>query len=414
MGLLVWFDWFGVGQARAQLATAPPPKRVHVQVYAAKNLSEVERLALEQALVRGVGSVGKPRVTAGDPAAKPAGTASEAAAALTDADKQLSGARAKVRQLELDKALTLLQSAAANYSLYLHKLIARDGNANALVDTFVQIATVQFLNGKEEAASKALLRAFVLDPKLTYSPKRFPPQIQELVMQERALFTSAGRGSAKVTVSGTGELYINGIKRPPAPLSVGDLPSGPNVVTLVARGAKPAMKLVQVRANKTTEIAIEVASPPSRVRGPFAGTRDEVGEATPGKRLRRAADKVGAEALLLAIPTISDEKSQLVVYVYDLRSASRAGRFDTTGLLEELHDKAEKLAAEAMRSARWRAAVELAEPTAPLWKRLYRHKYFWHAVGAATGVMLLSVAVASSGGLSPARRVVLFPGLVNF
>jgi len=376
-------------------------------------------LSIQAAVAKGVASAGKWKVTAGKANAKLPGGDADATGSLDDADQMLKDAKAKVRQLELEKALSVAKEAVTLYSAYLHKLIKRDGSPKALVNAHVAVATVEYLNGKEEAASKALLHAFVLDPKLVYDPKRFPPQLQELVMQEKALFSNAGTGAAKVTVNSPGTLYINGVKAAQAPMAVKNLPAGPNLVTLIARGAKPTVKVVQVKGKGTVEIAIAANSPKSSVRGVFKGTRGDVGDDQPSSKLIKAAAAVGAEGLLLILPKVSDEKTTLVAYVYDMRSKTKAGRYDTSAEPEDIDSNAEKLAAEAGRSAKWRLVAGLSKPVGkPLWKRLYqrayKHKYFWHAVGATAGVVLISVVAVASSGMSPGKRVALFPSLVNF
>ncbi len=400
---------------RAKPAKVPPPKSIHVQVYPAKDMTEVERLSVEMAVAGGVSVAGHWKVTSGDPKLKLPGGPAAAKTALAKADKNLKSARASVRQLELGKALKLSKEAVSLYSTYLHVLIKRDGNSSALVDAHVSIATVEYLNGKEEAASKALLHAFVLDPKLSYTPKRFPPQLQELVMQEKALFTNAGKGSVKVTLNSPGELYVNGVKQQPAPMKVGDLPAGPNLVAIVARGALPKVTVVQVEGSATKELALEVKSGKSQLTGPFVGSTEEVGEA-PGPRLRKAAQAVGAEALIVVLPKVSDDRTSLVAYVYDMRSQTKVGRFDAAGEPEDIDGKAEKLGAEAASSAKWRlvGALTKGPPPVPLWKRLYKHKYFWHAAGTAAGVLFVTVVAVAASGMSPGKRVALFPSLVRF
>jgi len=403
----------GVEVARAQ-SVAPPPKHVHVQVYAATDLTEVERVAIERSVAKGVAVAGKWKVTAGDPKAAKLSGAAAADKALAAAALLVKSSRAHLRQLELTKALAAALKAQRLYTRFLHHLVAKQGSAKALVDTQVVVATIEYLNGAESKASNALVRAFVLDPKLSYTPKRFPPQLQELVMQEKALFSNAGQGAAKNTVDGPGQLYVNGVKAAPAPMVIRKLPVGPNVATVVAPGAKPVVKIIDIKPNKTTEVAVSLGGGASRVRGPFAGSRSEVGESRPGKLLTAAAKRVNADALVLVLPRVADTGTRLTLYVYDMRSKTQAGRGEATGTADALGPKAAKSGEEVMRSARWRPAVALVSTTVPLWKRVYRYKYFWHAVGAAAGVMLITVVAVAASGMGPGKRVALFPSLVNF
>lgn len=407
----------GVPHAHGE-ATAPdavaPPKTIYVQVYAAKGLSEQHRLALEEALADGAGEVdelSKSKITRADPEEEARQKAIDKA--LDRSDKALAEAKKRVKNLE-DGALDLLDWAADEYARYLPQLMARDGNAGRLLDVYIQLTIVLYVNQEMDEAAKTIKHAFVLEPELDYDPKRFPPQLEDFVVQERLLFDELGHGTLKASVKGAGSVrvYVNGIDKGEAPVTIRDMRAGPNFVLFTAPGAEPVAEIGMIDGGHTTIVEVTLPAGNSVVVGVLAKTRGDVGSERASKRLRKAADKLGASGMLLVLPKLKGNKLQLVAYVYDMRSGELVNHVELMTTLEDADTDADELAQSALRGVEWKLMSIVVVQRDPAWRRYwngaYESKYFWPAVGATAGVILLGVVVSASGGLSTGKKVTLF------
>ena len=86
--------------------------------------------------------------------------------ALAGSDDKLADAKKRIKELDLDGAIALLDEASVDYTRLLPELVVRDFHGRRLLETYVQLAIAQFLNGDEAEANKALSHALVLDPSL--------------------------------------------------------------------------------------------------------------------------------------------------------------------------------------------------------------------------------------------------------
>jgi hypothetical protein len=388
-------------------ASAEAPRRLHVRVLPAEGLDEAPRRALEQAIAGGARAVIGAEVVTADAGAD-AEAEAEAEQALERSDRALEGARERLRNLDLDGALDLLDWAADEYVRHLPELMIRDGNGHRLVETFTLAATVHYLGGDEGSATTALRRALVLEPTLEYDPTRFPPQLQRLVLDERLLFDELGTGSLSIRADGVPakvRVLVNGVERGVAPLVVDDLPAGPNLVHLRAAGAEPQVLTGVLDGPGVVPVrATLVAAAPGDLLLAAAG---DVGRRRASARLGEAAEALGVDALLVVAPAVSGEVIDLSAWVYDLREGRLAGRARVELTAGETAD-AGALGRAAVTSAGWVAGVALVEAASrpPIWE----HRYFWPAVGAAAGVVLVSaVWVAATDGISTKQKVGLFP-----
>lgn len=390
--------------ARAQ-QPAPPPASVHVQLYATAGLSEPERRQLETGIADAVrAALPGSKVSTGYPGQKNSGDVGLVEKALERSDQGLLEGKRRVKNLE-EGALDLLDWAAEEYSRYLPQLMARDGNPGRLMQVFIQMTIVHFLNEEMEAAADALRRALVLNPELDYSRELFPPQLEQFVVQERLLFDELGTGSMKVSAKGAEvTVFVNGIERGKAPVEVHDLRVGPNIVTLVADGVEPVVLSGLVDSGHVANVEGSVKLPPSTDGGPLGGTRGDVGGPTATRQIAHAGKELGAQALVLVTPTASGATLELVASVYDLRSGDLVSRGDLEADRENPGPEADEMVRAVVANTRWTAAVDLmVQPS--IWK----HKYFWPTVGVAAGIVLVAVVVSTTSGLSNSQKIGLFP-----
>ncbi len=383
----------------AEPVRRPAPERVYVVVYSADGLVEIDRRDLEDEIARGVRGDGKVSVVVPD---RTAGVESMEAA-LTRGDTALAEAREQVKNLDLDAAIEALEKSAEVYRENLPDLMLRDGNAGALVGVYRELAIAQFLNGDEDAAARALVQVFVFTPDMDYD-KSFPPQMEEFVVTAGLLSEEMGTGGLNVTVAG-GEavIYVNGEERGNAPVTVEDLPSGPSVVSAVVAGAPTVTVEAEVEGGTILDIELEVLPAPVVIPTELEAVREDIGPSDASGAMMALRGKLGVEALVL-VQRI--EGAALEVHVYDLRTGRLAGKGKGKDAVE--------LGGAVFGGADWglietTGVVDTGPKSWELWNP--DHKYFWHAIGAAAGVVTvvtIGVIAARSGGLSDGERQVVF------
>ncbi len=394
--------------------TTSPPKSLFVQVYASDGVSENERLAITKAITVGLQGGATSDVTSAGAGPSDA-VRKQVAKTLADSDAKLEDARDRIKKLDLEGAIILLERASVDYTRLLPELVVRDFHGRRLLETHVQLAIAHFLDGSEANAGKALTKALVLDPSLEFSTKQFPPQLDELVVSARIAIDELGFGAIKIEVAaGTSvvTVYVNGDEKGRSPLTVSDLAPGPHTVHLRALGMEPKVVTVVVEGGDIATVKETLESLQSKVVGVLAGTRALVGAAKADDELVQAAVDLGVEGLVLVVPTVADDQRlQLTAYLYDMRRRRLVSRAMREIPRDELSE-ATLVGRAVYGQVQWDAlgAVEVHSP--PIWQ----HKYFWPAVGTAAGVIVLGVVVGivANDGLSPAKKAVLFPITTRF
>lgn len=401
--------------------SAPPPETIHVHVFAADGLTEDERGAIEAAVASGAEAVGDS--TIGRTLSRGASdtgellVTDEADKALERSDKSSAEAYERVRNFDFEGALDLLDWAAEEYSKNLLSLMIRDGNATKLLDVYIQTSVVHFLNGDEDKAAVALRQAFVIEPALQYTAEKFPPQLEDFVLEERLTFDEIGKATLNITATiGSPRVFVNGIDKGVAPVQIHDISPGINFVTFVVVGGDQETVSVQVDGEGTVDVNTELTPPASESVGPLADGRGEVGKDSAGSKLTAAAKKLDARALLLVLAKPEGPTIALTAYVYDMRTGKLSGRAETDVERDNPGPEAEELGREVLTATRWELLIAVA-PSPSLWsrtkgmaKRAYEWEYFWHTVGATAGVVVLtSIVIAADGGLSPGKTVSILP-----
>jgi hypothetical protein len=394
--------------AAARADAGGAPSRLAVHVYAAEGLSEADRAALTRAARDGAAAAAGYEVVAAEVARD---HEAEAEAAVTRADSALEEGAEQARHFEHAAALERLQRAAAIYAEHLPALLVRDGNPDRMVQTHVQLAAIHYLEGDETAADAALRAAMVLDPDLTGAMERVPPQMREFVQTRQFLIDELGSGSVEVTAGSPGTtVYVNGIERGTAPVTVDELVPGPTLIHLQVAGGASLAITAAVEGGTTT--AVEgTARPPESEVSPFEAARAEVGAARAGPGLNAAARTLVADAVLLIVPKAGEGGVELRAYVYDLRSDALVATGERTVATAELAGGAGALGRTAVSSAQWQPIDEVVRvDRKPLWRRVREHDYFWPAVGVTAGVVVLGLAIAvADGGLDNGTKIGILP-----
>jgi PEGA domain len=321
-------------------------------------------------------------------------------------------------ELDLDDARTDAVKAIAGYEEHLPQLVQRDGNAKRLRDAHMLLAKINFFASNPDAAKEALRRAFVLDPKLAYSPSVFPMQMKRVVIEARLLFDTLGAGVINVrSEPPDAEIWLNGMKLPHRTPSRLDAEPGPNTVELRLPGYRAVRRSAEVVSSKgDPQIAITLErddSPESRARAASVAIAE--GRTPPDLDAIAGSLDVGALIFVHA----SMQANGTVLLIGGLHDAARGAsdvRDERTANVTDLEASVDELVHALV------ARLEAPSPRVVVHVRHesggasdFRHsKYFWWTVGAA-GVVAVGVALGVGLGIAAhnaqvARETVLLGG----
>lgn len=397
----------GSGYAQADSTASPAasaPRRIYIHLYPSDALIEPRRQEIESHLAAGAQTAGDSELVR---AVHGAVDPKIVAEALERSDPAVKEADRRLRELDLEGALDALYWAAEEYAAYLPELVLRDGSAERLIQVHLLQTLAYFLSGDEQAAASALRRALVLDPSIDYDPERFPPQLEQLVERVVQAARKEGQGKLRIDAGPVAPVvYVNGREHGITPIVVDALPAGTNLIHARLPGVKPLMVTAEVASRKRGKVVLDLESLPSKPAGPLAGTLDDAGRERATQALHQTARALEVDGLLLVVPRTTKLGVSLAAYVYDMRSGELVGRFEEALDESDVAQAARKLGRDAVLGAHWRPLLEplAAAGERPIWK----HKYFWPAVGAAAGAVLIGAVVISNNGLSDAQKIGLF------
>jgi hypothetical protein len=339
---------------------------------------------------------------------------------LGQADGALAEAETQFGRMELDKAARLTEEAIDVYRREVVSLAARPSGTQPLRDAFIELAKIRYFDGNNDGARDALRYAFVLDPALKFTPKVFPQQMRKTVLDARGLFETLGEAGLIVKSEPAGAaVYVNGARRAePTPTPTLTVRAGPNYVTVELPGHQATTELVEVGFRETLTVTRTLIAD-ERASDPLAEAGARFAAADLDRPLRRAAERLGADVLLLVRASgTSTGGVHLEGLCYDARAGRVLGRGERTAEDRWLEGEAQGLAAELAAPLQPRQKVAEAPARQSRWQRFRRSRAFWWVVGGAAGALALGVSVGVGVGvaesraaeLAAARRVVLIGG----
>ncbi len=349
----------------------------------------------------------------------------EGAAALADADQQLSDGQALFTQMDIENARAKIEAAIKQYELRLPELAARDGSVAKLRDAWIRRAAIQFFDGDHDGARDSLRRVFVLDPKTAWSPKVFPPQMKKAVVESRLLFEALGSGKLDVTTDPPGaEVYVNGAPRGISPTTIDDAPAGPSYVSLRRRGWAPLMTVVEVSgAGDEARCDQTLTRFEGDPIGPLAEAVPQPGAVEAPAPVIAAAARLHVPLVVVVMASREAGVTHVAAWLYDARPKRLLRKVEASG---ETAEAASKAAVDLLDHVRLDGVVEAppAPKATPRWKVFDERvaawrgsRYFWPTVGGAAAVVVavglgvgLGVGLSSAqgpSGLTPGETVIL-------
>lgn len=354
----------------------------------------------------------------------------EAKAAIADAGNMLKEAQQAFDQMDLETARTRAEGAIRIYERRLHQLGAEEGGVGRLRDAWIRLAAIRFFDGNNDGARDALRRVFVLDPKIEYSGKLFPPQMKKAVVESRLLFDALGSGKLNIESEPPGAMvFVNGAVRGVSPMVIEDAPAGPDYVSLGRRGFAPMTVVVEVNGGgdeaKTEQTLTRFDNDPI---GPLGAVKAELGKEEAPAAVLESASKLRVDLLVLVTVTREAGASHVAAYLYDQRTRRLLRQAQASG---ETSDAGRQVAIELMNQVRLDGIYVPPPPpkVESVWERLTGRlasalhgwrdsKAFWPSVGAAAAVVVVGVAVGvgvgvgmraqhAGGGLTPGEEIIL-------
>ncbi|MCA9673092.1 MAG: PEGA domain-containing protein [Myxococcales bacterium] len=345
-----------------------------------------------------------------------------ARAALAAAQKKVALGDNKMQQLEVQAAVKLLEEAANTERRHFAVLTRSIAGAKQHARTLGKLAMAYFLAGDQTKCREALVKGFVVDKKLDYDTKRFPPAMKRVFDEAKFLLHELGTGKVRIETKPRGaQLRVAGRLLGRAPL-VTTLPASFNLITARRVGYRAATELVAVPGgSKVPTVTIKLKPLPG---APGALLEKAAGEARaqqPGPALRQLGLALGQQVLIFAtlVPSRPAVAIELAAYrVKDSRvvaTVKGAARLDA--LDADVRKVVSALLATLMQSApptvRKRVVVrKRPEPGEPWYLRFRRSRWFWPVLGVVAGAVVAGATVGIAVGVSSGRdnrRLLLLP-----
>ena len=336
---------------------------------------------------------------------------------LGQADLSVEDAEKSFGEMDLEKSKQLLKDAIMAYQKYLPQLAARGGGLLPLRDAWLKLAKARFFDGDNNGSRDALRYAFVLDPKVEFDKKRFPPQMKKTVIEAKLLFETLGPGKLVVDSDPPGATaYLNGVKllkqTPTEPI---DAQPGPNYISYERRGYAPFTAIFENNGGGEQASAVQsLARYPQNPLAPLDRARAQLDQGDKPPLVKDAAQALGVDLLLLIKTAKTAEGSKVTAYLYDARPDRILKRAEKT--VPELDEPAaaRELAGEVTSGVRldgvWQPPAAPKKPS--FWARFteksrddltrFRHwKGFWYVVGGVAGAVVVGAAVGIGVGVGP-------------
>jgi tetratricopeptide (TPR) repeat protein len=256
------------------------------------------------------------------------------APAIAKADEQLWKGKELLEKKKTRAAIEQLMPAIELYEEHFEKLRDYD----KMVDALLQLSLAYYREGYEDNGEEVLTKAVVLRPDLILDVRQFSKGMKEASERIRARFQKADMGAIRVESSAPGDVYLDGVKKGPAPLTLPDLHPGTHYVQVFAPGHEPwAEKFRTPRPGetKTLQAKLVAVAGPAVEEAPGksaeAAFKDVIGVAKSGQyaaELHRVAGPVVEAAtpdyLFLGYVTKDQGDFLLTPFLYEVKSQKTA------------------------------------------------------------------------------------------
>jgi hypothetical protein len=236
--------------------------------------------------------------------------------------EKLQRGREMYDAFELEPALATLTEA----------VIALERGAGALLDVTPYLRALQLLGATHAlkadrtAARSAFARALLVDRRATLEGSGFPPTVLELYEEARAQVGEAPPSTLSVYANpAAAEVYVDGVFRGSAPLTIDRLPAGRHLVRVYRAGYLSFGKVVELVPG--SEETLQAALKPTAQAAQFEGLLRRAGPEAAQDAMGGATKELGAwfkvDQLMLVQVTASGDDVTLQAALDDAAAGQR-------------------------------------------------------------------------------------------
>jgi hypothetical protein len=316
---------------------------------------------------------------------------------LSAADKLAKQGQTNLENLEIDKGIAAFNEAVTRQQRVFHLISTSTSGIKDHAALLGDLSIAHFLRGDEKASRDTMQRALVLDSRLEYDKKRYPPQMKRLFDEVRFLVDELGTGDVHVnTKPQRAEVRANGEFVGYSPIRVKGLTAGFNLITVSKPGYRTRTVPGRVEGGSIVpKIEVKLRA----VKGkPAATLWQALGEARSGatpKALDRAARYLRQKVLFLAEARGGSDQITVQIHVYDAKRRRTSSHIKAKISSHDPDPGCERLVASLMPFLQPPKIVQRIQPvqTGSWFNRFRESKLFWPAVGVGAAVVAASVGI---------------------
>lgn len=316
---------------------------------------------------------------------------------LSAADKLAKQGQTNLENLEIEKGIAAFNEAVTRQQRVFHLISTSTSGIKDHAALLGDLSIAHFLGGDEKASRDTMQRALVLDSRLEYDKKRYPPQMKRLFDEVRFLVDELGTGDVHVnTKPQRAEVRANGEFVGYSPIRVKGLTAGFNLITVSKPGYRTRTVPGRVEGGSIVpKIEVKLRA----VKGkPAATLWQALGEARSGatpKALDRAAHYLRQRVLFLAEARGGSDQITVQIHVYDAKRRRTSSHIKAKISSHDPDPGCERLVASLMPFLQPPKIVQRIQPvqTGSWFNRFRESKLFWPAVGVGAAVVAASVGI---------------------
>jgi hypothetical protein len=316
---------------------------------------------------------------------------------LSAADKLAKQGQTNLENLEIEKGIAAFNEAVTRQQRVFHLISTSTSGIKDHAALLGDLSIAHFLGGDEKASRDTMQRALVLDSRLEYDKKRYPPQMKRLFDEVRFLVDELGTGDVHVnTKPQRAEVRANGEFVGYSPIRVKGLTAGFNLITVSKPGYRTRTVPGRVEGGSIVpKIEVKLRA----VKGkPAATLWQALGEARSGatpKALDRAAHYLRQKVLFLAEARGGSDQITVQIHVYDAKRRRTSSHIKAKISSHDPDPGCERLVASLMPFLQPPKIVQRIQPvqTGSWFNRFRESKLFWPAVGVGAAVVAASVGI---------------------
>jgi hypothetical protein len=218
--------------------------------------------------------------------------------ALERGKKLLAEGKEQYDNLELDTAVEKLSKARDEFQ----KAVGQLRSGRDYLDTLLYLGAAYILSGDADRGGEAFREVAMYDKRISLDPKLFPPSMIEIFNQSRDAVSQGPVGNVQLKSNPPAcEVFLNGVYKGIAPLSLMKIPEGSHFVELEKDGYLPWGQRVEFFAahEETVEATLKESPNAATWKQNIKGLLGDLDEDEPKAELVKFAQWLGVERLVV-------------------------------------------------------------------------------------------------------------------